>query len=86
MTTLRRLLPLLPVRPPLLFAALVLGAVLFAPTDAFAQQKGKKDKEEPPSKGYTMQYFLTGIAVFLIAAPLCWPAMRRWDLPFHEEE
>lgn len=86
MTTLRRLLPLLPVRPPLLFAALVLGAVLLAPTDAFAQQKGKKDKEEPPSKGYTMQYFLTGIAVFLIAAPLCWPAMRRWDLPFHEEE
>ena len=86
MTTLRRLLPLLPVRLPLLFAALVLGAVLFAPTDAFAQQKGKKDKEEPPSKGYTMQYFLTGIAVFLIAAPLCWPAMRRWDLPFHEEE
>ncbi len=46
MTTLRRLLPLLIARTPLLFAALVLGAALLAPTDAFAQQKGKKDKEE----------------------------------------
>ena len=86
MTTLCRLLPPLAARIPLLFATLVLGAALLAPADAFAQQKGKKDKEEPPTKGYTMQYFITGVAVLMIAAPLCWPALRRWDLPFHGEE
>lgn len=87
MTTLRRLSIHCAARTPAFFAALALAGVLLAPADAFAQQKGKKGKEEDvPTKGYTIQYFLTGMAVLLIAAPLCWPAMRRWDLPFHEEE
>lgn len=86
MTTLCRLPILRAARTSALFAALALACVLLTPADAFAQQKGKKDKEDAPTKGYTIQYFLTGMAVLMIAAPLCWPAMRRWDLPFHEEE
>ncbi|MBA4015901.1 MAG: hypothetical protein C0483_01800 [Pirellula sp.] len=86
MTMLRRLLTLGAARTPLLVVTLVLGVVLLVPAESFAQQKGKKEQEAPPSKGYTMQYFITGMAVFLIAAPLCWPALRRWDLPFHEDE
>lgn len=63
-------------------AALAL-AIPFAPTPVFAQAKGK---EEQPTRGYTLPYLFTIIAVAAVVAPLCWPALRRWDLPIHGQE
>lgn len=52
---------------------------------AYAQ--GSKNKEPPPEekKSYTMPYFFSGLAVLIIVTPLCWPALRRWDIPVKEE-
>lgn len=66
--------------------AVIALAIAFAPTPASAQGKGPPPKTEQPTRGYTLPYLFTIMAVAAVIAPLCWPAMRRWDLPIHGQE
>ncbi|MGC3967165.1 MAG: hypothetical protein QM775_07280 [Pirellulales bacterium] len=68
-----------------IMAAVVLTLALSSGA-AFAQGKNAKEPEGPPPKGYTIQYMFTIVVVLMIVAPMCWPAMRRWDLPFHGQD
>ncbi|MBL9091352.1 MAG: hypothetical protein JNL96_09030 [Planctomycetaceae bacterium] len=69
-----------------LYAAAFFAGMLFCGDAALAQSAKDKDaKAAEETRGLTLPYFSVGVAAVLIIAPVCWPALRRWDLPFHEE-
>jgi len=69
------------------YAAALFAGTLFCGDAALAQSGKDKDaKVAEETRGLTLPYFSVGVAAVLIIAPVCWPALRRWDLPFHEEE
>lgn len=80
-------------RSPLLrkwCAVPLVAVVLLCGADAARAQAKKSAANVEPSpeekKGYTLPYFFTAAAALFVFLPLSWPALRRWELPFHEEE
>lgn len=66
-------------------ALLVVASVAFASESARAQGKGKK-VEEPPTKNWSIPWFLTLVCFAGLIAPVCVAARRQWDLPFHLDQ
>jgi hypothetical protein len=67
------------------FSVIALAATALDASPAWAQ-KGNKDAVEEPVKGYTMPYFLSGVAVLMVVVPLCLPSLRPVETPKEEED
>lgn len=67
------------------FSLLTLAAAALDASPAFAQ-KDKKDDVEEPVKGYTMPYFISGVAVLMVVVPLCLPSLRPVETPKEEDD
>jgi len=63
--------------------AILLLAVAM-PSMAFAQ-RAKDEAPEEETKGYTLPYFFTVVAVLSVVVAASLPSKRAWDVEFDEE-
>lgn len=70
----------------LLAAAFFVTLFALSPSEIFAQGKNNKEPTPEEKKGYTMPYFFTAIGILAVSSPLCWPALRKWDVPAADDE
>lgn len=64
--------------------AVITCTLALVATPALAQKK--KDEPEKVDKSYTLPYFFSGLAVLMVVVPLCFPSMRKTEIPKEEDD